>query len=330
MGIGAVLVLAALFAVGWVHQAESAPNPQDHRRVWFTVASGDTATTIATKLQQRGLIRSALMFQLWSRYFHVSQHLRAGVYAFSPSFTLSSVISRLSHGDILSFRVTIPEGFTVQETIDRLVRHHVGTKPALERVVKAGIPGLTAPAGVKDPSEGFLFPDTYVFPAGMTARQIVLMMWQNFLSRTAKLRPELQAAHLSLWQWVTLASIIQAEDSNPKDAPKIAAVFQNRMKAGMYLQSDATVRYALGQAVQGHLSYQDLAVSSAYNTYVHGGLPPGPIDCPGLVALSAALHPARVPYLYFLSLPNGTDLFATTYAQHLANIAKAARGSTGQ
>lgn len=324
-----MLVGAALFAVGWARQAVAPPNPQDHRAVWFTVAPGDTATGIAHQLQKRGLIRSALMFELWSRYFHLSQHLRAGVYAFAPSFSLSTVMGRLSHGDILTFRVTIPEGFTVRQTIDRLVRDHVGTKAALWRAVKAGIPGLTPPSGVKDPVEGFLFPDTYIFPAGMTARQVVLLMWQNFLRRTAALRPELQAQHVSLWHWVTLASIVQAEDSNPKDAPKIAAVFQNRLKVGMHLQSDATVRYALGQHVVGHLSYQDLSVTSAYNTYVHAGLPPGPIDCPGLVALSAALHPASVPYLYFLSLPNGTDLFATTYAQHLANIAKASSATAG-
>ena len=290
----------------------------------FTVATGDTATQVGTLLERQGLIQSGWVFSAWSRVNHLESHLRAGVYVLSPSMSLAQVMAVFSSGDILVHRVTIPGGLTVRETVARLVAGHVATRAALDRALSEGLPGLSPPsgAGVRDPVEGFLFPDTYAFPAGIPARQVVLTMWADFRARTAGLRAQLAANHLTLWRWVTLASIVQAEYGYAPDAPKIAAVFDNRLAQGMRLQSDATVRYALGHAVVGRLSIADLAVASPYNTYVAPGLPPGPIDAPGLVALNAALHPADVPYLYFVAMPNGHSLFATTYVQHLKNVAR--------
>lgn len=143
-------------------------------------------------------------------------------------------------------------------------------------------------------------------------------MWQTFQEKVAAISG---GARLNLGAWVTLASIVQKETPNAESAPIIAAVFKNRLKVGMPLDSDATVRYALNHAVPGGLSLGDLTVASPYNTYLHPGLPPGPICNPGLSSLTAALHPATVPYLYFLTLRNGRVLYATTYAEHLANIA---------
>lgn len=320
----AALVLLLGLAL-WLHAAVSAPRPQDHRTMLFTVANGDTATEVGALLARAGLIQDGWLFSLWSRANHLESHLRAGVYVLSPSMSLAQVMSILSQGDILVHRVTIPGGATVQQVVGRLVAAHVASRAALERAMALGLPGLSAPSsrsGVRDPLEGFLFPDTYSFPAGTTARQVVLAMWADFRNRTRALRRELGPAHLTLWRWVTLASIVQAEYGYGPDAPKIAAVFDNRLAQGMPLQSDATVRYALGHPVSGGLTLADLQVASPYNTYVHPGLPPGPIDAPGLVALAAALHPAAVPYLYFVAMPNGRSLFATTYAQHLKNVAR--------
>ena len=314
-----------LGAILWLHALVSAPRPTDLRTQLFTVATGDTATQVGTLLERQGLIQSGWVFSAWSRVTHLESHLRAGVYVLSPSMSLAQVMAVLSSGDILVHRVTIPGGLTVRETVARLVAGHVATRAALDRALSEGLPGLSPPpsgAGVRDPLEGFLFPDTYSFPAGTPAREVVLTMWADFRARTAALRPQLAANHLTLWRWVTLASIVQAEYGYTPDAPKIAAVFENRLANGMRLQSDATVRYALGHTVTGGLTIADLAVASPYNTYVAPGLPPGPIDAPGLVALSAALHPADVPYLYFVAMPNGHSLFATTYAQQLKNVAR--------
>lgn len=182
---------------------------------------------------------------------------------------------------------------------------------------------MPAPAvGVRDPDEGYLFPATYKFPYGTTPAQAFTMMWQTFKRRAL---PVYRASHssLSLTQWVTLASMVQQEDKEPPDARGIAGVFVNRLKVGMPLQSDATVRYALGHAVKGPLNYTNLTAPSPFNTYQHQGLPPGPIANPGMTAFRAALTPAPEPYLYFLSLPSGKVLYAATYAQQLANIAYA-------
>lgn len=313
-----------LFGVAiWLNAQFGAPAPQSRARELFTVNPGVTATEVGAQLERHGLVRDAWLFSLWSRVKHLDSRLRAGVYVLSPSMPLARVIAILSQGQILQYRVTVPEGFTVKETVNMLVAAHVATRRALDRALAEGLPGLTPPnAPLRDPVEGFLFPDTYSFPAGMPARRVVLMMWDDFLARTQKLRAELPAAHLTLWSWVTLASIVQAEYGYPPDAPKIAAVFDNRMRIGMRLQSDATVRYALGHAVSGTLTDQNLTVQSPYNTYLHTGLPPGPIGNPGLVALEAALDPAKVPYLYFVAMPNGHSLFATTYTQHEQNVAK--------
>lgn len=317
--------MALLGLALWLHAAVSAPRPQDHRTELFTVASGDTASQVGSLLAHAGLIQDGWLFSLWSRANHLETHLRAGVYVLSPSMSLAQVMAILSQGDILVHRVTIPAGATVQEMVGQLVAAHVASRRALTRALAQGLPGLSAPAagsGVRDPLEGFLYPDTYSFPAGTTARQVVLTMWADFQNRTRALRAELGAAHLTLWRWVTLASIVQAEYGYGPDAPKIAAVFDNRLTSGMPLQSDATVRYALGHPVSGGLTLAELQVASPYNTYLHPGLPPGPIDAPSLVALAAALHPAHVPYLYFVAMPSGRSLFATTYAQHLKNVAR--------
>ncbi|MCL8207630.1 MAG: endolytic transglycosylase MltG [Actinomycetia bacterium] len=299
------------------------------RPVLVTVPRGATAAGVGSLLARRGIIRSALAFRLGIMAAGASRTLRAGIYRLSPGWSLARIVRTFAAGDIVTEWVTIPEGFTVAQIVDRLAAAHVASRQALWQAIREGLPGLNPPPGVRDPAEGFLFPDTYVFPAGTPARQVVLTMWANFRRRTAPLLPEVRRRHLSLWAWVTLASLVQAEAKNPADAPDVAAVFVNRLQAGMPLQSDATVRYALGDRAGDGLTLGDLATPSPYNTYRHTGLPPGPIDCPGLVALRAAAAPAAAPYLYFVAAPDGRLLFATTYAQHQANVAKVAAESHG-
>ncbi|WP_242848299.1 endolytic transglycosylase MltG [Sulfobacillus thermosulfidooxidans] len=318
--VGTAFLGAVLFLVLWIWASLQPVNAHDHQATYVRIVPGQSAAQIGLVLYQKKLIRSALAFRLLTRFSHQARSLQSGVYRLSPSQNPQQMLAMMEEGKVVTIRVSIPEGFTVQQIVHRLVMHHIGTTQKFAALLKTPLPGMPKPAaGVKDPYEGYLFPATYQFPYGTTAKQALTTMWTTFTTRALPLYKKSHST-LSLSQWVTLASIVQVEDKNPGDASKIAGVFINRLKIGMPLQSDATVRYAIGHPIAGSLSYANLQVVSPYNTYLHKGLPPGPISNPGILALKAALYPARVPYLYFIALPNGHTLFATTYQQQLANI----------
>ncbi len=323
-GAGAVVLLAAFFAVIWVLAQFLPANPSDHAPRYVRVSLGFTASQVAVNLKRAGVIKSVWAFEILSRMNHLDTNLTAGVYRLSPNMSLSQILTKMKRGETVVTRVAIPEGYTVQQIVARLVKAHIGTKTQYKTLEQHPLPGMPTPSpGVRDPLEGYLFPATYRFPYGTTAHQALLTMWRTFQSRALQDLYDQSPSRLTFSQWVTLASIVQAEDSSGYQARDVAAVFMNRLKNKMPFQSDATVRYALSKPVVGGLTLGDLTVSSPYNTYQHVGLPPGPIDNPGLAILKATLHPASVSYLYFLSLRNGHIMFATTYQQHLANIAKA-------
>lgn len=319
--IGAVLLAAALFVVMWGVSLLGPESPSSTRVSLVRVRVGETASQVGTALQRRGIIQSALAFDLFSRYNGVATHLSAGVYRVSPRDSLSRIMARMRAGDVVVVKVTIPEGFTVQQIAWRLVQHHIGTTAQFRTLEHQALPGMPKPqAGVRDPLEGYLFPATYSFSYGTGARQALEVMWQTFDTRMIQGVYRHAHTHLTLVQWVTLASIVQGEVKDPSQAADTAAVFINRYKAGMRFQSDATVKYAIGGMPPGGLRAADLKSPSPYNTYGHPGFPPGPIDNPGLTALKAALHPAHVNYLYFVSLPSGRLVFSASFRQQLLNI----------
>lgn len=233
------------------------------------------------------------------------------------------MLTQMVQGEVAVIRVTIPEGWTTAQVVQRLVQAHIGTLPEYRRLLSHPLPGMPTPAkGTQDPWEGYLYPATYDFPWGETASGALQLMWKTFQARAIQgLYRRDPHPPLPLSQWVTLASIVQAEVARPEDAPLVAGVFMNRLKSGIPLQSDATVRYAheqlAGSGLKGAAGVQG---DSPYNTYLHKGLPPSPIDNPGLVALKAALYPAKVPYFYFVSTPDGRILFATTYQEQLQHL----------
>lgn len=319
--IGAVLLAAALFLVAYVVRLFQPANPASPAAQYIRVAPGQSASQVAETLQQHGIIRSASAFDLLSRVNGLATHLTAGVYRLSPRESLGAIMNTMQSGDVVVTKVTIPEGYTVQEVADRLVAAHIGTLSQYRRLEQSPLPGMPKPAaGVRDALEGYLFPATYDFSYGTTARQALMTMWTTFQTRVVRGLYRQSHTHLSLGQWVTLASIVQEEDQRGSQAPDVAAVFLNRLADKMPFQSDATVRYGIGHPIPGGLTLADLTSPSPYNTYRHLGFPPGPICNPGLTMLEAALHPAHVPYLYFVSLRSGRILFATTYQQHEANI----------
>ncbi len=314
-------LLGAVLSLGiWLWLQFQPLNPSIHRPTYFRVVPGQSAGQIGYSLYRKGLVRSPLAFRFLSDISSQSRALQSGVYRITPGDSPGRILAMMERGDVVTIRVSIPEGFTVQQIVQRLIEHHIGSKTVFRTLLARPLPGMPqARKGTRDPYEGYLFPATYQFPYGISAKAALATMWQTFKSRALVLYRHSHSP-LSLQQWVTMASIIQQENKNPSDAPKISGVFVNRLRKQMPLQSDATVRYAIGHALKGSLTLANLRVNSPYNTYLHKGLPPGPICSPGTLALKAALRPAKVPYLYFLALPNGHTLFATTYAQQLANI----------
>lgn len=318
--VGLIGVVAVGLIIYQTNRQFQPVNSLSRRVVYVSVKPGQAADSIGYELHQKGVIRSTLAFQMALHLMRASRQLKVGVYRVSPANSVDHIIRMMESGKSAVIRITFPEGFRVKQVVARLVSDHVGTTQSYETILHHPLPGMPSPgAGVTNAFEGYLFPATYSFPWGSTPRQVVSLMWQNFKRETQHVN---LPRNMSVRQWVTLASIVQAEAPNAQAAPKIAGVFLNRLGQHMPLQSDATVRYAMGRVVSGGLSSADLQVASPYNTYVHVGLPPGPIDNPGWTSLHAVLHPVKSTDLYFYTLPNRKVLYAKTYAQQLANIRK--------
>ncbi len=321
VGIGAVILAAALCVLLYVSSRFQPVSSKSASIRYIDVRPGQSAEMVAKTLHQHHIIRSAWAFVMLSRYEGLATHLTAGVYGLSPRQSLRSIITQMRKGHVAVTKVTIPEGYTVRQITARLVAAHIGTSAQYRQLEQSPLPGMPKPApGVRDPLEGYLYPATYSFPHGISAKGALTLMWDTFQSRVMQGLYGKSHTRMTLVQWVTLASIVQAECQKPSQSADVAAVFMNRLTLHMPFQSDATVRYAWGRLPPGGLVPADLSLASPYNTYLHKGFPPGPIDNPGTATLEAAMHPAPVSYLYFVSLRSGRLLFSTTYQRHLANI----------
>lgn len=266
-------------------------------------------------LTRNGVIGSPKLFRLYGRLTGGDRNIKPGTYLLKHGTPWSDIIGAMNGGHGLVNTVTVPEGYTVAQIT-----------PLLARTLK--VPAESVTAAVKDTAmlarldvpnktlEGYLFPDTYAFPIGTTARQAVREMVYAFERRW---RPDWDSSIADLKinrnDLVTMASIVEREARVPEERPVIAAVYYNRLRRGMLLQADPTVQYALGHHV-GRVLYKDLTIDSPYNTYVHKGLPPGPVASPGVASLVAAANPANVPYLYFVASRDGHHEFRMTLEQH--------------
>ena len=286
--------------------------------VLVDIPPGRSARQIGDILYRRHLVRSPLSFVFASRMGGLSGQMRAGRYLLSPAMPPRQIAALLALGETAQGAVTIPEGFTVRQIARRLAER--GLADETQFLALAQTQGRTFRAGGWTPPgdnlEGYLFPDTYLVPKGAGPRGIIQMMLDEFQRQVVV--PDGAAAARQpggLPAVVTLASLVEREAEVDSDRPLIAAVYRNRLKAGMRLQCDATVQYALPEH-KPRLFYSDLRVDSPYNTYRHAGLPPTPIASPGLPSIRAALHPADVGYLYYVAGPAGRHVFSATLAGH--------------
>ena len=251
-----------------------------------------------------------------------SRSLQAGEYRFDQPISPLAVVDRIASGDVYTQRLTFPEGLTIAEMGKVFESRGFGPARAFVKAANEG-------ALVKDLDpraadlEGYLFPETYSLPRRADASRVVAMMVDRFrASYDDVLRSRAAAQQLTTRQVVTLASLIEKETARAEERPLVAAVYRNRMKQGMGMQADPTVVYALTRAgkYDGNIRREDLSFDSPYNTYRYPGLPPGPIAAPGRASLEAALTPADVPYLYFVSRNDGSHVFAATLKEHNANV----------
>jgi UPF0755 protein len=270
----------------------------------FQVHRGVPARTIAHDLRAQGLLSSPWSFLVWVKIFGHPGALKPGVYELSTRDSGLSIFRKLRQGPPL-VRVTFPEGWTCRQMAELLEAR--GVTPAVDFLALVN----------KEKREGFLFPDTYFFEQGLQPDEVIARLTARFKEKVPKdFKERAQAMKLSYGQLVTLASIVEKEARAPQERPLIAGVFLNRLRKHWYLESCATVEYALG-SWKAHLMYKDLQVVSPYNTYRHPGLPPGPICNPGAAALDAAAHPAQTDMMFFVADGSGTHRFSRYYKEHL-------------
>jgi len=324
-----VVVFLAALAAYFHYRLENPPGSRrPGKEVTVEIPPGTSTSEIFRRLQRAGVVEDARLAEVYYRLHRGKTPLQAGEYRFHHPMPIDEVINRMGRGDVVRHAIVVPEGLTAEETFELFWKQGIGGPEAFHAALVATelVPGLTR--GVSD-LEGFLFPDTYVVTRTTSASQIVDRMIANFREHFT---PEIQrrAAGLALTtrQAVTLASIVQRESAVKSEGSLIAGVYLNRLRRGMRLQADPSVVYALKRDGKwsGTLHRSDYDYESPYNTYLHEGLPPGPICNPGTDALAAAVTPARTAYLYFVADPtNGGHTFSATFEDHLVAIAIARR-----
>ncbi len=284
----------------------------------FEIPRGEPVAQTARRLEEQGVVASALLLRtaLWLQGSEAS--IKAGTYRFDRPLSLPEVLHKLTSGDVAYQRVTIPEGYDLAQIMALLVEAGLGSVPGYAAAIRR-----TASIQDLDPLatdlEGYLLPDTYHFDFHSSEEAVLARMLANFRAFWDAGRSErARRLGMTVREVVTLASLVEKETGTPSERPLVSAVFHNRLRLGMKLMCDPTVIYAV-RAVKdydGIIHQSDLRLDSPYNTYLYAGLPPGPICNPGRAALDAALQPAETDYLYFVSRNDGTHHFSAGYDQH--------------
>ncbi len=316
-------------------------DPTDGREITFVVESGNSVSQVAEALESAGLIRNATVFRRLAQYHGADGSIEAGVYALRRNMTMEQIMDELQHGRVATIRVTIPEGWRSEEMAALLDEAGIVSAEAFLQVVREGVNVVDTtsygflmdrPEGSPPGLEGYLFPDTYQFPRDSEAMRVVDVMLQNWDRRVSSdIREKAAARGMTLYEVVTLASIVEREAVVEEERATIAGVYLNRLAQGMRLEADPTVQYALGRDPETGRWWTPLTTDqvqntdSPYNTYRVDGLPPGPICNPGLAAIEAVVNPESTDYLYFVAnkrANDGSHVFALTFEEHMANVEK--------
>lgn len=326
-GFPTVLFLVLLLASAWLASRFKREILEPYRGyskpVFVELLPGTGRLTISSQLFDAGVVRHRWPFLLLS-FFHHKRTLKAGEYLFDRPMTPREVFEKLSRGEIFHYTITVPEGYSMYDIAELVGRQGI-FKP------EAFLAGATSPALIRDLApearslEGFLFPDTYQLTRRETPADLQAAMVKRFREVYAGLaKGEGNPFGLLPYQVVTLASLVEKETSDASEREMIAGVFYNRLRSHRPLECDPTVIYAarLAGRFTGTISPADLKRPSPYNTYLHVGLPPGPIANPGRSALAAVFYPRRVDYLYFVANTRGGHFFSRTLADHNRNVTR--------
>ena len=326
---GLILISALLafflcaFVVLYIGYFLISPAGVDEKEEVFIVKKGAGLRAVATELEERRLIRSKHLFMVWAILRGGTRDIKAGEYTLSQSLPPVRIFHILASGAVKTYPVTIPEGLTAEQIADILAKKNLIDKGEFMSLV--GDKTLVASYHIDGPSlEGYLYPDTYLISRDMGAKGLVDLMVNRFWHVYNSLIRDQKSSAGGLSQLrevVTLASIVEKETGLAEERPIIASVFLNRLKKRMRLESDPTVIYGL-KDFDGNLKREDLRTPSPYNTYIHHGLPPGPIANPGREALSAVIDPVKTDYLYFVSKNDGSHYFSTTLKEHNRAVAR--------
>jgi UPF0755 protein len=321
-GLGAAGFLLVLFLIavaaagvaGWLVFAPFGPSTE----TFVDIPSGSSTPRIGRQLQKSGVIRSQIAFDLW-RWVRRGK-LKAGEYRFDHPLPLTEVYERIANGEVYTVAVTVPEGATIFDVANRLEEAGISTRQEF----LADQPRLTELVADLDPRaktlEGYLFPDTYRFARHTNANQIAATMVRRFKTVATEI-----GLKENVHDVVTLASLVERETARQSERPLVASVFENRLAKHMPLMTDPSVIYGLEVRDQwrGAIYKSDLSRDTPYNTYLHPGLPPGPIANPGVPSLKAAMNPPQTNYLYFVAAganPQGKSLFSATLEEHTKNV----------
>ncbi|MGG3999570.1 endolytic transglycosylase MltG [Anoxybacillus kestanbolensis] len=333
-----LLIIAACIGLFvYIRSALQPVDPNDKTPIHVEIPIGSSVYTIANVLEKNGVIKNATIFRYYVKFKNHAD-FQAGNYTFTKAMTLAQIAEQLKTGKLAKeakLKITIPEGKQLTQ-IATIISQKTGyssedimakltNRTYINELIKKYPSVLTTDIlnkNIRYALEGYLFPATYSFTEEKPKLEEII---ETMIAKTeevlAKYGEDMEARGMTVHQLLTMASLIEEEATEKADREKIASVFYNRLEKGMPLQTDPTVLYALGQH-KSRVYYKDLEVNSPYNTYMHKGLPPGPIANAGEMSIHAALHPAETDYFYFLATPAGDVIFTKTLDEHNREKAK--------
>ncbi len=314
------LGVGAYQTIRWAEGPAIPPEAHPPSKV-VVIPDGSTFQHVATLLERAGLIKSSFSFVLLGKWRSADRKVHAGEYELNAGMNPGDILALLLNGQVVLHPLTIPEGLTLVQIADVVAQDGLTDRAEFLRLAKDRT--FIASLGIKaETLEGYLYPDTYKFPRAVKARDVLVAMVEQLKQVVGPdLLARMQELKMTMHEVLTLASVIEKETGSGDERPEISAVFHNRLKKHIPLQSDPTVIYGLPE-FDGNLHKKDLSSPSPYNTYRVQGLPPGPIASPGIQAIRATLYPSNSSFLYFVSRNDGTHQFSATLIEHNKAVEK--------
>jgi UPF0755 protein len=323
---GGALLIIGILTYGLIYAVTPPAGQVSSKTV--TLEKGLAFRQIALTLERESVITGAMQFVLLGRLLNAGHQVKAGEYCFDLPMSPWQVLRKITRGHVKTYRITIPEGYTLVQIANLLDSHGIVAKEDFLRETSS--PELLSRYQIEvqgSSLEGYLFPDTYAWSKGSDPSAVIQFFLRRFREvYTPEMAQKTRSLGLSEREALTIASIVERETSDPRERPLVSAVVHNRLKKKIRLQSDPTVIYGIPD-FNGNLTREDLRRYTRYNTYLIPGLPPGPICNPGLSSIQAALSPAPVDYLYFVSKNDGTHHFSVTLEEHDKAVDKYQRRS---